>query len=108
MSDIPRATFTFSDTAKEFIRGAIADGDRRSPDDPIVATAIGWGTYSNESGSRDGLVVGFYSRSSLPKIAVALQEVSGLPVFFYVRPNDVGRFDGKTIDYDPERWLFLT
>ena len=108
MGRVPRATFTFSDAAKTYIRSAISDGDRRSPDDPIVATSIGWGTYHGEDGrSGDGLVVGFYNRSNLHAIADALQSVSDMPVFFWVRPDDVGRFEGKTIDYDQDRWLYL-
>ena len=108
MDKVPRATFTLSDAAKEYIRDAIADGDKRSPDDPIVATSIGWGTYSAESRqSGDGLVVGFYNCSSLHAIADALQNVSGMPVLFYVRPKDVVKFQGKVIDYNEEKWLFL-
>jgi len=53
------------------------------------------------------VIVSFYGRSQLSDIASALQTVSGLEVMFFTTSEHHRHFEGKVLDYEPERWFFL-
>jgi len=105
--DIPVANFTISDNAKRGIEKLRQAFNEKSTD-PAAVLMIGWGRAMPNSGSSsENVVVGFYGQSEVPKIADALQDVSGLKIFFFATPKDYPNFAGKVLDFNDHRGFFL-
>jgi hypothetical protein len=105
--DILTANFTISENAKSAIEDIRRDWNARF-DDPAAAVMVGWGLFSPYSGPPfEDVIVSFYGQSQLSGIASALQTVSGLDVIFFTTPEHHHHFEGKVLDYEPERWFFL-
>lgn len=99
-SDLPRANFTITPRAV-----AAIDDLRRWWDsqvaDPARVPAVAWGEYHLNTGERfSRVVISFYTDVEFDDIEEAIQEVSGVPLVFFVHDKDVFRFQGKALDFD--------
>lgn len=69
---------------------------------------IAWGyVYPEQGPSSESVMVGFYQRSQLPAVAHGIQTVSGVELIFFVTDETRAKFEGKLLDYAPERGFFL-
>jgi hypothetical protein len=107
-SDLLPINFSISDRAKIEIGVMRRDFEEQFPSDPVVAVMIGWGLFYLNSGERsENVVIGFYQQSQLDEFAHGIQEVAGMKVVFFTISKYHARFEGKVIDYAPERGFFL-
>lgn len=99
--------FTISPAAWDEIE-VIRDLYDRESDDKADVLTIGWGTtflYNGRSWSH--VVVGFYRQSERHKIEHGIQFISGREVIFFTVPKHHHRFEGKIVDFEPGRGVFL-
>ncbi|MEJ2623686.1 MAG: hypothetical protein P8Z80_03840 [Pseudolabrys sp.] len=107
-SDLLPINFSISDRAKIEIGNMRKYYEEQFPSDPVVAVMIGWGLFHFNSGETgENVVVGFYQQSQLDDFAHGIQEVAGMKVVFFTIPKYHARFDGKVIEYAPERGFYL-
>jgi hypothetical protein len=100
--------FSLSDRAKTKIETMRKEFDGHFSSDHAVAVMVGWGLFHLNSGEKsENVVIGFYPQSQLDEIAHGIQEVSGMKVVFFTIPKYHTYFEGKVIDYAPERGFFL-
>jgi hypothetical protein len=99
--------FSISAEAKLEIENLRRFWDGKSQD-PAAVVAIAWGLFTSNAGERwENVVVSFYGRSELDRIAHGVQEVSGLPVVFFTTPEHSPKFEGKVVDHTPQKGFFL-
>lgn len=104
---IPPARFTISPAARREIETLSASWNAASPD-PAGGVWVSWAEWRPHAGRpRHGVFVTVYGRRYGEMISAEVQEVSGLPVLFTVRPDDAHRFDGKVVDFAAEQGFFL-
>ena len=102
------ATFSFSAAARTFIDKLTIEAETRAHE-PAAAFSVAWGTcFGNDGRISQGVVVGFYMRSELKdNTASWIQLIDGIDVIFNTIPSLAPKFDGKVLDYLPERGFFL-
>jgi hypothetical protein len=101
------ANFSISPEAKLEIENVRRFWDGKSQD-PAAVVAIAWGFFTSNVGERwENVVVSFYGRSELGRVAHGVQDVSGLPVVFFTTPEHHPRFEGKVIDHGARTGFFL-
>lgn len=102
------ARFIISEAGRREIEVIRATWDATFPDDPADAVWIAWAQRIPRDGEPSyGVFVSFYSRSRRQDTESSIQVVSGLPVLFFARDEDVPRFDGKVVDFAPTQGFFL-
>lgn len=109
MTDVgfPLAQFTISDAVKREIENMRQFWNSRL-DDPADTVLIGWSEVRPHTGSAyECVMVSFYGRSQRSEIAHGIQNVSGLPIVFFATAKHAPIFDGKVVDFTPERGFFL-
>jgi hypothetical protein len=83
----------------------------RSPNDPPVMLGIFWGWPVSAAGKQTGPgapTLGYWRKSEFTEAARSeVRQADGMDFIFSVMPADRGRFEGKVIDYTPERAFFL-
>ena len=113
-SDFPLANFTISPAAKIGIEKIRAQYNDAMPDNPAAVACVGLGyvypgayTDSDQKPSSEIVVVGFYQQDQFAEVAHGVQTVSGVDLIFFVTEQTRARFEGKLLDYTPERGFFL-
>ncbi len=107
-SEILPANFTISAAGKRGIEMLRAEYDLRWPDDPAAVACVAWSIVVPDNGPQSQTVmVGFYQRSMVDKIAHGIQEVSGVKLVFFTTEEFYGKFDGRVLDHTGERGFFL-
>jgi hypothetical protein len=103
--------FTFSPTALAQLRRVRQQYLSQSPDDPPAMLGIFWGWPISTRGKQTGggaPIVGYWRKSEFTDAAWSeVSKVDGMDLIFSVRPIDRHQFEGKVIDYSPERTFFL-
>jgi hypothetical protein len=106
-TDILRANFTISDAAKREIENLRRFWNENVPD-PAGVLTVSWGFYHFNSGEKaENVVLSFFGQSELPRVAFAIQRVSGIDLVFNTWHQDLPKFEGKVIDHTSERSFFL-
>ncbi len=105
--ELVTAKFKISNSARAFIAQARQDANE-TLDDPLDVVGIGWGEIRPVNGKPfEDVVVGFYRKSQVQEIIELIQHVSGIDLVFHVAPKNLGKFDGKTIDYNEKAGFHL-
>ena len=103
--------FTFSSHALAQLRRVREQYLSHSPDDPPAMLGVFWGWPISAGGKQIGggaPIIGYWRESEFADAAWSeVSKVDGVNLIFSVRPADRHRFEGKVIDYTPERTFFL-
>jgi len=108
-AELASANFTLAETAV----AAIAHWRKEcEADDPGSADifSIYWVPKHEQSGPWDDaghLAFGFYSTAQREELAHLIRTVSGVELILAATPEQAPIFDGKVLDYSPERRFFL-
>ncbi len=69
---------------------------------------VGWGIFNLDTGEKfENVVISFYGKSDLPKVAHGIQNVSGIDLIFFTTEEYRHEFEGKVLDYSEEKKFFL-
>jgi hypothetical protein len=104
------APFTISDAALRHIEWMRAQCAEEFPDNPPAMAGVGLGQRVLKEGGLDdySVLIGFWSKSKFSDSGYELvQRVSGLDLVFPVPDWQVPLFEGKEIDYAPDRAFYL-
>lgn len=109
MSDhgLLRATFTLSIAAKRAAEELRIEYDTRFSGDPAAVLSVGWGYVEGMPPLSGRVVLGFYPRSMAAAVAHGIQEVSGVPLIYFVTEQFHPLFDAKVLDHALDRGFFM-
>ena len=106
-TDILPARFIISAAAKREIENMRVFWNANSTD-PADVVSVSWAQWRPHVGEPWwNVIVNFYGRSQRDEIAHGIQQVSGLPIVFFTIPKFAAKFDGKIVDFAPNRGFFL-
>ena len=107
----PPPSFSFSSAALTQLARIRQQYLAQTPDDPPVMLGVFWGwpiSAAGEKSSEGAPALGYWRQSEFTEAAWSeVTQASGVKLIYAVMPRDRHRFDGRVVDYAPERAFFL-
>lgn len=106
--DILPANFTISESGLIALKQLRKEAEPHYPDGTGVIS-IGWGLVYNNHNIKmyEHVLVTFYDNSQYKDIKDLIQTVSGIEIVFFITKEYYSKFEGKVLDYAPDKGFIL-
>lgn len=106
--DISPPTFQFTPRAISAIHELRPQFEAKA-EQKSGAVFVAWGTSIPHDGSPgySAIVISFYTESQMAEMAQHVRMIDGLEVVTFLLPDNYPRFEGQTIDFQPDRGFFF-